>query len=57
MRGAAEAVHGSASGMVALRCALWLVAAFVWLSLVWNLPVAADELGAAGLLGVACWRC
>jgi len=52
MRGAAEAVRGSASGRVALR-PLWLVAAFVWLSLVWNLPVAPDELGTAGLLGVA----
>jgi Sulfatase len=53
MRGAAEAVHGSARVTPARRRLLWLVAAFVWLSLLWNLPVAPDELAAAGLLGVA----
>jgi hypothetical protein len=53
MRGAAGAVHGSASGVPVLRRPLWLVAAFVWLSLVWNLPVAPEDLDVAGLLGVA----
>jgi Sulfatase len=53
MHSAAKAAHGSARGALVLRRLFWLVAAFVWLSLIWNLPVAPDELGAAGVLGVA----
>ncbi|HSA81615.1 MAG TPA: sulfatase-like hydrolase/transferase [Geminicoccaceae bacterium] len=53
MRVGSEAAQASASGGLVLQRFLRLVAAFLWLSLLWNLPVAPAELNAASLLGIA----